>query len=157
MDINDCFCQKPVLQSPKFDLPFRVQTNASDVELGAVLRQGEKVVNLFSIWVASCFLGRPNNLLWSKKCWPLDTLRYYIIEKEFALGTVYRAFQWFQRMKDSIASITHCALSLQPFKLEDKYRAKAQNVIADFLPCRSEEWQSLGIIVTVFRFVSMLQ
>lgn len=40
-DLKSCLCKSPVLQSPDFDLPFVVQTDASELGLDAVLLRGE--------------------------------------------------------------------------------------------------------------------
>lgn len=40
-DLKSCLCKDPVLQSPNFDLPFVVQTHASELRLGVVLLQRE--------------------------------------------------------------------------------------------------------------------
>ncbi len=75
-------------------------------------------------------------LLWRKALaikWALDTLKYYLIGKDFTLETDHHALQWLHRMKDSNARITRWFLSLQPFKFQVKYRPGAQNVVADFL------------------------
>lgn len=64
---------------------------------------------------------------------------FYLIGKEFTIETDQRALQWLNHMKESNARITRWALSLQPFKFEEKYRAWAQKVIADFLSRHTEE------------------
>lgn len=40
-DLQDCLCNAPVLENPDFNMPFTVQTDASEVSLGAVLLQGD--------------------------------------------------------------------------------------------------------------------
>ena len=65
--------------------------------------------------------------------WALDTLKYYLVGKEFVLETDHRPLQWLHRMRDSNSRITRWHLSLQPYKFTVKYRAGKDNVIADFL------------------------
>lgn len=66
--LKEALCKEPVLQSPRFDQQFTVQTDASEYGLGAVLLQGQ-----------------PNQLhpvaYISRKLLPRET-RYSVIEKE---------------------------------------------------------------------------
>lgn len=125
-DLKDCLCQGPLLQSPNFDLPFTVQTDALGVGLGAVLLQGEGEYCRPVQYISRKLFPRETKYSTIEKealaiKWALDTLRYYLIGKEFTLETDHRALQWLNRMKDSNARSTRWALSLQPFKFQVKY------------------------------------
>ena len=65
--------------------------------------------------------------------WAIDTLKYYLVGKDFVLETDHRALQWLHRMRDFNSRITRWHLSLQPYKFTVKYKAGKDNVIADFL------------------------
>ena len=65
--------------------------------------------------------------------WALDTLKYYLLGRDFTLETDHRSLQWLGRMKDSNARITRWFLTLQPYRFTVQYRAGKQNTVADFL------------------------
>lgn len=143
-DLKDCLCQKPVLQCPDFNLSFTVQTDASEVGLGAVLLQGEEGQQLPVQYISRKLFPREMRYSTIEKealaiKWALDTLRYYLVGKEFVLETDHRALQWIHNMKDTNARITRWYLSLQPFRFQVQYRPGHKNVIADFLSRDSEE------------------
>ncbi len=143
-NLKDCLCQGPVLQSPNFDISFTVQTDASGVGLGAVLLQGDSENRRPVQYISRKLFPREVRYSTVEKealaiKWALDTLKYYLIGKDFTLETDHRALQWLHRMKDSNARITRWFLSLQPFKFQVKYRAGAQNVVADFLSRHYDE------------------
>ncbi|KAI7806720.1 hypothetical protein IRJ41_010749, partial [Triplophysa rosa] len=137
-DLKSCLCKDPVLKSPNFDLHFLVQTDASEQGLGAVLLQGEGE-NCHPVqYISRKLFPRETKYSTIEKealaiKWALDTLKYYLIGKDFVLETDHRALQWLNRMRDTNARITHWYLSLQPFKFEVRYRAGGLNVMADFL------------------------
>ena len=143
-DLKNCLCEKPVLQCPDFTLPFTVQTDASGVGLGAVLLQGEAEDLLPVQYISRKLFPRERRYSTVEKealaiKWALDTLKYYLIGKEFILETDHRALQWIHRMKDTNARITRWYLSLQPYRFQVQYRPGHRNVIADFLSRDSEE------------------
>lgn len=143
-DLRDCLCQQPVLQCPDFDLPFTVQTDASGVGLGAVLLQGEEGNQLPIQYISRKLFPREKRYSTIEKealaiKWALDTLKYYLIGKEFVLETDHRALQWIHKMKDTNARITRWYLSLQPFCFKIQYKPGHTNVIADFLSRDSDE------------------
>lgn len=143
-DLKKSMCQGPVLQSPDFELPFTVQTDASGVGLGAVLLQGEGVDRKPVQYISRKLFPRETRYSTvEKEClamkWALDTLKYYLLGKEFVLETDHRALQWLHRMRDSNARITRWHLSLQPYKFVVKFRAGKDNVLADFLSRRYVE------------------
>lgn len=146
-DLKGCMCREPVLQSPDFDLPFVVQTDASGVGLGAVLLQGEgedcKPIQFIS---RKLYPRETRYSTVEKEClavkWALDTLRYYLIGKDFTVETDHRALQWLHKMKDSNARVTRWYMAMQPYRFTVKYRAGKSNVPADFLSRPYEEGES---------------
>lgn len=143
-DLKNCLCQEPVLQCPDFSLPFTVQTDASGVGLGAVLLQGGEGNQLPVQYISRKLFPREMRYSTIEKealaiKWALDTLKYYLIGKEFLLETDHRALQWIHKMKDINARITRWYLSLQPYRFQVQYRPGNKNVIADFLSRDSEE------------------
>ena len=143
-DLKNCLCHEPVLQCPDFSLPFVVQTDASGVGLGAVLLQGEGETQLPIQYISRKLFPREMRYSTVEKealaiKWALDTLKYYLIGKEFVLESDHRALQWIHKMKDTNARITRWYLSLQPYRFQVQYRPGHKNVIADFLSRDSEE------------------
>lgn len=137
-DLQESMCHRPVLQSPDFSLPFTVQTDASGIGLGAVLLQGEGEDKMPVQYVSRKLFPRETRYSTvEKEClaikWALDTLKYYLVGKEFVLETDHRPLQWLHRMRDFNSRITRWHLSLQPYKFSVRYRAGKDNVIADFL------------------------
>lgn len=143
-DLKKSLCIEPLLQCPNFELPFTVQTDASGRGLGAVLLQGEGDVQRPVQFISRKLFPREVRYSTVEKealavKWALDSLKYYLIGKEFLLETDHRALQWIHRMKDTNARITRWYLSLQPFRFQIKYKPGHQNVIADFLSRSSDE------------------
>ena len=146
-DLKESLCHGPVLQSPDFDLPFTVQTDASGLGLGAVLLQGEGEERRPILYISRKLFPRETRYSTvEKEClaikWALDTLKYYLMGKEFVLETDHRALQWMHRMRDSNAQITQWYLLLQPYKFTVQYKAGKDNATADFLSRLYEEGQA---------------
>ncbi|XP_069370624.1 uncharacterized protein [Paralichthys olivaceus] len=137
-DLKESMCLDPVLQSPDFSLPFTVQTDASGLGLGAVLLQGEGEDKRPVQYVSRKLFPRETRYSTVEKealaiKWAIDTLKYYLVGKDFVLETDHRALQWLHRMRDFNSRITRWHLSLQPYKFTVKYKAGKDNAIADFL------------------------
>lgn len=137
-DLKNALCSEPVLQSPKFDQPFTVQTDASEFGLGAVLLQGEQGQLRPIAYISRKLLPRETRYsVVEKEClavkWALDSFKYYLLGRRFTLETDHRALTWLGRMKDTNARITRWFLSMQPFVFDVVYRKGPQNCTADFL------------------------
>lgn len=52
--------------------------------------------------------------------WALDSLRYYLLGREFDLETEHRAFTWIHTMKDQNSRVTRWYLFLQPFQFKGR-------------------------------------
>ncbi len=136
--VKAALCSGPLLHSPNFDLPFLLQTDASDRGLGAVLAQvvgGEERPVLYLSRKLSKRETRYSTV--EKEClairWAVLTLRYYLLGREFTLCSDHAPLQWLHRMKDTNARITRWYLALQPFKFKVVHRPGVQMAVADFL------------------------
>ncbi|KAG1929738.1 gag-pol fusion protein [Pimephales promelas] len=136
--LKERICSSSVLQIPDFSQRFVVQVDASATGLGAVLAQGivgeEKPV----VFLSRKLLSRESRYSTiEKEClaikWALDSLRYYLLGREFDLETDHRALSWINAMKDNNARITRWYLALQPFRYNVRHIPGRKNVIADYL------------------------
>lgn len=137
-DLKEALCGDPVLVSPDFSQPFIVQTDASRVGLGAVLLQDVEGERRPIAYLSRKMFPRETRYSTvEQEClaikWALDSLRYYLLGREFSLEMDHRALQWLERMKDANARITRWNLSIQPFKFRVHYRPGSLNKVADFL------------------------
>ena len=128
--LKSLLCSAPVLQTPNFDKPFIVQTDASERGVGAVLSQldesgADHPVAYFSRKVL------PREERYStveKECLAvklsIQAFRVYlhVLGKPFVVQTDHRALQWLDRVKESNAQLTRWSLSIQPYQFELAYR-----------------------------------
>lgn len=131
-------CSSPVLKSPGVNQKFLVQVDASAVGLGAVLAQGDAGEERPILYLSRKLQPRETRYSAVEKeglaiKWALESLRYYLLGKEFDLETDHRALTWINSMKDHNARLTRWYLSLQPFKLNIYHRAGKSNVVVDYL------------------------
>ncbi|KAK5906849.1 hypothetical protein CesoFtcFv8_004757 [Champsocephalus esox] len=143
-DIQGSLSKKPVLYSPNFDEHFILQTDASDRGLGAVLLQGSSDNRHPVAYISRKLFPREVRYSTVEKealaiKWALDSLRYYLLGREFTLDTDHKALQWMGRMKDTNGRITRWYLALQPFRFNIQHIPGKDNVTADYLSrCFSE-------------------
>lgn len=131
-------CSGPVLISPDFTKVFIVQVDASAVGIGAVLAQGEVGEERPIAFLSRKLLPRESRYSTVEKeglaiKWALESLRYYLLGREFVLETDHRALTWIHTMKDHNSRVTRWYLSLQPYQFKVRHRPGLQNKIADYL------------------------
>lgn len=135
---KECLVSAPILSCPNFEIPFIVQTDASNYGLGAVLSQeteeGEKVV---------CYLSRsltPSERKFSvteKEClavlWSVEKLRPYIEGAHFKVITDHHSLVWLNNLKDPVGRLARWAVRMQQFDFEMIHRKGKDNLVADAL------------------------
>ncbi|CAL9704267.1 unnamed protein product [Knipowitschia caucasica] len=137
-DLKESINEHTVLQTPDFNQPFILQTDASGVGLGGVLLQevdGERRPVAF---LSRKLLDRETRYSTvEKEClamkWEIESLRYYLMGRHFSLETDHRALQWLHKMKDSNTRIAGWYLALQPYNFTVYYKAGKCNTVADAL------------------------
>ncbi|XP_028437739.1 uncharacterized protein LOC114558153 [Perca flavescens] len=151
-DIRQSLSKEPVLYSPNFDEQFILQTDASDRGLGAVLLQGPPGDRHPVAYISRKMFPREVRYSTVEKealaiKWALDSLRYYLLGREFTLETDHKALQWMERMKDSNGRITRWYLALQTFRFNIQHIPGKNNLTADYLSRSSSESPEEGACV----------
>ena len=137
-NLKQALCAQPVLVTPDFKKEFIVQTDASDVGIGAVLsqvRDGEEhpVVYLskklnehekkYSIVEKECFAIK----------WAVEALRYYLVGRTFKLVTDHAPLKWMCQNREKNRRVTRWFMSLQDYSFTVEHRPGRQLGNADAL------------------------
>ena len=129
----------PVLKVVEPDKPYILQTDASELGLGAVLSQLKENGEEHPIAFANRkLLPRENNYsVIEKEClaivWSLQAFHVYLFGQKFTIETDHQPLSWLQRMKNTNHRLTRWAFAVQPYCLEVRHRCGRQNRNADGL------------------------
>lgn len=144
-ELKGMLSNEPILHSPDFENSFVLQTDASELGLGAVLMQEENGEKHPVVYLSRKLFPRETRYsVVEKEClalkWALDSLKYYLLGRDFVVETDHKALKWLHRMKDTNSRLTRWFLSIQPFRFTVKHRPGIENKAADFLsrsPCEN--------------------
>ncbi|XP_038057353.1 uncharacterized protein LOC119728962 [Patiria miniata] len=128
----------PILHLPNFDKQFILQTDASDIGIGAVLMQEEDGVKFPISYVSRKLLPREAKYsVIEREClalvWAIKKFHFFLYGKEFILETDHRPLSYLARTKMTNSRIMRWALSLQPYRYRIIAIKGKDNVGADFL------------------------
>lgn len=138
--IKEHLVSAPILSCPNFDIPFIVQTDASDYGLGAVLSQthedadGERVVSYIS---RSLTKNERKFSTTEKEClavvWAIEKFRPYIEATRFTVITDHFALQWLNTLKDPSGRLARWSVRLQQYDFNIIHRRGKDNIVPDAL------------------------
>ncbi|XP_070188629.1 uncharacterized protein [Littorina saxatilis] len=135
--LRQMLSQRPVICVPDLSLPFVLQTDASDIGLGAVLLQ-DHGGELKPVSFASRKLNNAekNYATVEKEClaivWAIRKFEVYLYGREFELQTDHQSLQHLQRSKTSNGRLMRWALLLQSFSFRVTVIRGRDNVGADY-------------------------
>ena len=138
--------QSPILAYPKIgwdESPFILQTDASNIGLGAVLEQEGKVIAYASRTLTK---SECNYSVIQKEClaiiFALKQFRHYLLGRKFQLMTDHAPLQWLSAQKMQ-GMLCRWALAMQEFDFEISYRKGILNGNADALSRRGTRDMSM--------------
>lgn len=142
-NLKEALCKGPVLRSPDFGRKFLLQTDASDVGIGAVLEQEFEDGRHPVLFISKKLTGSEcSYAVIEKECfaivWAVKYLRIYLEGKEFRVFSDHAPLQWLNRMKTSNQRLLRWSLTLQEFKFSISHVSGTLNCVADALSRSAE-------------------
>ena len=135
-----------MLRNPNYSQIFQLQTDASDVGVGAVLSQGGAEDQPIAYFSKKLLDRERNYSTVEKECLAIllgvKAFAIYLLGKPFVLRTDNRALVWLRTLKDKNARLIRWSLALQPYTFEIKHRKGTANANADALsrlPMRKDQ------------------
>ena len=136
--LKQSLCTEPVLAYQGFERPFILQTDASNVGLGAVLAQVDHKGSEWVIAYASCTLSqRERNYSAMEKealaiVFAVKHFRFYLLGHRFSIITDNSALRWLHSMEPK-GCIARWVMDLQEFDFTATHRPGGSNNNADAL------------------------
>ena len=137
-DIQTKINQNLSLALPDICKPFYVQTDASNVGLGATLLQKQDGHLRPCFFLSRKLLDRETKYSVPEReglgiIWALQKLSRYLVGTKFYLMTDHKPLEFINKTKSVNARICRWALILQQFQFTCEHVKGSENVIADFL------------------------
>lgn len=128
-----------VLARPDFTQPFTIQTDASDVSIGAVLTQEDENGEEHPITYISRALNADEKGYtvtekeWLAIIWAIEYFRPYVEGPHFKVITDRPSLQWLMKLKGPTGRLYRWALKLQAWDFEIIHRKGASHLVPDAL------------------------
>ena len=129
----------PVLALPRADLPYSIDTDASDYQLGVALFQHlpDGTRQTLGYWSRTLQAAEKNYSTPEKEClavvWACTVLRPYLQGAPFMVHTDQASLRWLLSTTDGTGRLMRWRLRLSEFDFEVKYKKGSTNSVADCL------------------------
>ena len=128
----------PVLARPDFSLPFTVQTDASNMAIGAVLTQMHEDGEHPVVYISRVLTAQEQNYsATERECltllWAIKRLRPYLEGYKFTAITDHSSLKWLSNLKETTGRLARWALELQQWDFDVVYRKGSLNLVPDAL------------------------
>lgn len=138
LELKSALVSAPVLSSPNYDDEFTIQTDASEIGIGAVLTQGEgKNEKVISYMSSKLTAQQKKYTATERECLAvleaIKKFRNYVEGVRFKVITDHASLIWLKNLKDPASRLSRWALQLQGYDFELIHRKGKLNVVADVL------------------------
>ena len=131
----------PILRLPDPVRPFSVDTDASNVQIGAALFQefnDDGVRHPIGFWCNNLNAEERNYSATEREClgviWAVQILRPYLEFKKFKLFTDHSPLKWLMNIVNPGIRLSRWCLILSEFDFKVNYRKGSHNHVADAVP-----------------------
>lgn len=135
--LKSALIQPPVLRLPRKDLPYSVDTDACDDQVGCALLQTypDGMRHPIGFWSRSLIPAEKNYSVGEREClavvWAVQMLRPYFEHEHFELFTDHQALKWILTSSDSAGRLARWRLRLLEHDFTVEYKKGIKNQIAD--------------------------
>ena len=135
--LKEALAQPPVLQLPRSDLPFSIDTDACEHQIGCALLQTypDGIRYPVGFWSRSLNPAERNYSVSEKEClavvWAMQLLRPYLERNHFQVFTDHQPLRWLLSISDANGRLARWRLLLQEFDFTIAYKKGIKNTIAD--------------------------
>ena len=136
--LKSAISNPPILALPKPGLPYSVDTDASDVQIGAALfQEHDNVRKPIGFWSRTLHAAERNYSTSEKEClavvWGITTLRPYLQMEQFTVHTDHSSLRWLMEINDPSGRLMRWRLRLSEFDFTVVYKKGKLNTQADAL------------------------
>ncbi|KAL4302318.1 hypothetical protein GQ457_10G018500 [Hibiscus cannabinus] len=132
--LQDCLCSAPVLALPQFDKDFHFETDASGINIGAILTQEGKSLAYFSQKLCP---RMQNSSTYSQEMYAImqavDKWRQYLVGRKFNIITDQRSLRELNQQTIQTPEQQRWLSKLVGYDFDIKYRPGKHNTVADAL------------------------
>ena len=126
------------MRAPDWHLPFEVMCDASDLDVGAVLRQRVEGKPYVVYYARKTLNEAQRNYTTTEKellavVYTLDKFRSYLIGSDIVIFTDHSALKYLLTKQNSKARLIRWVLLLQEFNIQIRDKKGVENVVADHL------------------------
>lgn len=130
--------EAPILSRPNFDETFVLQTDASNVGIGAVLTQTINNVEYVIAYASrSLTMAEQNYSTTEKEClavvWAIQKFRGYLEGYEFKVITDHSSLLWLDKLKNPTGRLARWSLALLDYRFQIYHRKGANHRVPDAL------------------------
>lgn len=139
-ELKSVLTSSPVLANPRYDLPFVIETDASQLAVGAALLQdhpeGKRIIAYFSKKLSST---QRKYAATEKECLAvllaIENFRHYVEGTNFKVITDAKSITWLFTITaaNGNSRLLRWALKLQSYDFSIQYRKGKENILADCL------------------------
>ena len=136
--LKEILSKSPILKLVDLNKSFVLQTDASNVGIGAILLQEHDGVKHPVAYASKKLLDREQNYSVSEReclaiVWGLKKFHRFLYGQHFVLETDHRSLEYLNTSHSINPRLTRWSLALQPFRFTIKYIKGSENVGADYL------------------------
>lgn len=132
--LKEIITNAPVLAYPDFNKQFQINTDASNVAVGAVLQQDKHLISCFSRTLNS---AEQNYSTIEKELLAIveacKHFRPYIYGRKFVIETDHKPLTWLWSLKTPNSRLIRWKIKLEEYDYEIKYKKGCENHVADAL------------------------